>query len=444
MRPAALAAAAALLGACSGNVGTLAISLTTAPGSTVLDGVQTLRLTITDPHTVTTAERNGDGFDIVLDLPATGAAGAVIVDGLDADGNLVATGASPPFPVGAIDARVVIYMAAPNSVGVAPLELDPARSELAGGSLSYGAILAGGRDAAGAPSDAVAIYNAYDHTFATGMAMPAPRAGLALGIGSGTAVYLFGGSDASGQPTASMWRFDTGVAPNGLYTDYGDKAGFARAGQLALPIGGDRFLISGAPPAVLSGIDGVATARTELASLPAAGATVLASDGVETTVFAGAGAGTGVARFRDDAFDTPDLPGAARTGDAVVALPGGKVGVVCGGAAFPDALRIDAATEVAETFPGVPATPRTGCAAAATSRYLVIAGGTLDSGEVSGSADIYDAATLAPVGTAQLAVPRTGALALPLPNGQILIAGGLDATGAPVATLELFTPAPDE
>jgi len=37
-------------------------------------------------------------------------------------------------------------------------------------------------------------------------------------------------------------------------------------------------------------------------------------------------------------------------------------------------------------------------------------------------------------------VPRTHAVAHALPNDQILIAGGLDAAGAPVGTLELFTP----
>jgi len=88
----------------------------------------------------------------------------------------------------------------------------------------------------------------------------------------------------------------------------------------------------------------------------------------------------------------------------------------------------------------VPATPRTDCAAAATSRHLVIAGGTgaLDSVEV------FDATTLALVATATLTVPRTGASALALPNGQVLIAGGTDGSGAPIETLELFTPEPSE
>jgi hypothetical protein len=59
---------------------------------------------------------------------------------------------------------------------------------------------------------------------------------------------------------------------------------------------------------------------------------------------------------------------------------------------------------------------------------------------VVATADIYDAMTLARVATAPLVVPRTDAEAVALPNGQILIAGGRDANGLPIGTLELFTP----
>ena len=436
---AALAALAALgLAACNGNVGTLAVSLTTAPGSHLLDNVQTLRLTITNPHTVATAQRTSSGFDISVDLPATGVSGSLIVDALDGSGQLIATGASPPIPVGAIDAKVVVYMAAPNTVGAAPVGLSVARSELGVGVLGYGAIFAGGADASGAPSDTVEIYNAYDHSLVSGMALPDPRAGLAVGIGAGSAAYLFGGRDASGQPTATVWRFDTTIAPSGAYADFGDKAGFQRADQLAVDVGNDQFLISGTPAAELSGLDGSTVARSEVASLPAAGASVLANDGTQAALFVGP---SGVVRFHGDAFDMPSIPDAARAGATVVALPGGKLGVVCGGA---DAVRVDGETAAVDTFPNVPATPRTGCAAAATPRDLVIAGGTLASGAVSDAVEVFDAATLAPIATAQLGVPRTGATAIALANGQVLIAGGTDAAGAPIATLELFTPASDE
>jgi hypothetical protein len=415
------------LAGCNGAVGDVTIGLTTAPGSTVLDSVQTLRLTITNPRQVTTVTRTDHGFDIVLDLPADGVTGAVIVEGLDASGARVAVGQSPPFPFGGIDAHIVIYMAAPNTVGVAPVMLTPARSELGIGALGYGAIISGGRDASGAATDDVAIYNAFDHSLIGGLALPEKRIGQAIGAGANNVAYMFGGLDDAGQPTGTLWRFDTNAAPKGSYADFGDKPGFSRADAIAVPYGGDKFLVSGMPAAELSGPSGSVVARTEVGSLPPAGASVPATDGVATAIFAG---DTGIVRFRDGAFDT--LDGTARSGGSVTALPGGKIGVVCGG----PTLRIDAATGAIETF----AThAEVGCAVAATSRHLVIAGGSA-TGTVSGTVEIDDATTLQPVATAALAVPRTGATAIALANDQVLIIGGTDAAGAPIATLELFTP----
>jgi hypothetical protein len=431
-----LAAAAA----CNGQVGTLSVSLTTAPGSTVLDNVQTLRLVITNPHQVTTAERTAGGFTIALDLPASGASASLIVDGLDASGQVVATGKSPGFPVGAINATIVIYMAPPNSIGAAPVGLAPARFGVAAGALNYGVIFAGGVGAAGLASDAVAIYNTYDHSITDGKPLPAPRSSLALGVGAGTAVYLFGGRDDTGVATATFWRFDTGVAPAGAYSDFGDKAGFGRADAIALPIGNDQFLLSGSPAAELSGLDGSVVTRGEVATLPAVGTTLVATDGITTTMFVGAAVGAGgLARFRRGTFDLPDVPGAARLGHAVTTVPGGKI-VIAGDNGYPDALRVDAATAAIEVFANTPPIPVSNPAIAATSRHLIIAGGTPLAGGVSPVADVYDATTLAYLVSLPLVVPRTGATAIPLGNDQILIAGGIDAAGSPIETIELFTP----
>ncbi|MGE5180539.1 MAG: hypothetical protein ACM31C_00685 [Acidobacteriota bacterium] len=418
---------AAVLAACNGTSGTLAVSLATAPGSTVLDSADTLELILTNPHRVTTAHRGSGGFSIELDLPATNTTSSLIVDAFDASGALVATGASPAFPLGAIDAKVVIYMAAPDSIAAAPIALAPARSDVGTGTLAYGALFAGGRDASGAASDAVAIYNTYDHSLVAGMALPAARAGLVVGIGANDIAYLFGGSDASGAATDTLWRFDTNIAPNGAYVDYGDKAGFARADQLALPLGSDTFLVTGAPPAELSGLDGSLAPRSELAALPAAGATVLGTDGTVTTILAGA---AGIVRFRTDMFDT--LAAADQTGAAVTALPGGRVLVACGAGG---GVVVDAATGGMQPV-AIPMTPRTGCALAATSRHLLVVGGA--------TAELYDATSLAYSMTIPLVAARTSARAVPLPNDQILIASGVDASGAPVDTLELFTPEPVE
>lgn len=427
----ALLVGLALAAGCAGETGVITVELATAPGSTLLDNVRTLRLVITNPQTVVMAERSADGFDLALDLPATGDVAAIVVDGMDASGAVIATGASPRFAFGAITGRVVVYMAAPDSVGVAPVALEPARTEVGIGALPYGAIFAGGSVAGGAPSDAVQIYNAFDHSLGSGMPLPSPRAGLAVGVGS-FGVYLFGGRDTANTATATLWRFDTTMAPAGAYFEYGDKAGFARADQRLVPLGDEHFLVTGTPASELLGLDGSMIVNDDVASLPGASASLTATDGTSVAMFVGP---EGVVRCRRSGCEPLELPG--RTDGELVALPGGKVAIVCG---TTTALRVDAASGAADPFDGVPTVAKTGCAAAATSRHLVIAGGTGPAG-VEGVVEIYDAATLAPVATRALAVPRTGSRAIALPNGQVLIFGGTDAVGAPISTLELFTPA---
>ena len=362
-----------LLAACNGTVGTLSVTLTTAPGSTLLDGAQTLNLTITNPHQVTTATRGAHGFTIDLQMPATTATGSIIVEALDASGTRIAAGESPPVPFGAVDATI-------------------------------------------------AIYNAFDHSLTGGLALPAARSGVAVGVGANNQVYLFGGSDDAGTPTGTAWRFDTNAAPNGAYTDFGDKAGFARADAALVPLGNDHFLITGNPAAELNGLGGTVAAHTEIASLPAAGASLVGTDGIVTSVFAG---DTGIVRYRNATFDTLDTT--PRTGAAVVALPTGKLAVVCG----PSPVLVDPATGA---LTPLTITAPAGCGAAATARHLVIA--------ADATAQVFDATTLAPIAQPALVAPRTSPNLIALPNGQVLIAGGTDTSGKPIATLELFTPEP--
>ncbi|CAN5429371.1 hypothetical protein BH11MYX1_BH11MYX1_15270 [soil metagenome] len=429
-------ALAAVLGmGCTASVGTIDVSLVTAPGSTVMTNVATLRFVLTDPRIEQTANRGSDGtFKLDVQFDATDTQGAIIVDGMDANGIVIANGATPPFPLNGASASVAVYMAAPNSIAAAPTVLTPARSAVGTAALSYGVVFAGGLRGDGTTSDATAIYNAFDHTLTAGIALPAPRSGLAVGLGSrGAYVYTFGGSDSSGVATDTLARFDITVSPAGAITDLGSFSGLARSGQTAISVGDENLLVTGTPAATINGNALTVTARDGIASLPASGAAVTGSDGVAAAIFADA---SGVTRFRKNQFDTLDLPMAARDGASVATLAGGKVGVMCGG---PDLIRIDAAAGTAETFPSLPIEPRTGCAVASTTRYLVIAGGSNAVGVVP-TVEIYDAASLALVATQPLVVPRTRATATPLRNGQILIAGGLDATGTPIETLELFTP----
>lgn len=413
--------ALACLAACDGTSGTLSISLATAPG-TNLDAVQTLRVTVTNPMRTYSVPRTSDGFDLDLDLDATGEQSALLVDGLDASGVAIAAGASPAFPLAPLEGRIVIYMAAPNSIAAAPQMLDPPRADLGAGALSYGAILVGGTLANGAPSDAVSIYNVYDHSLVAGLPLPLPSSSPVVGVGALGIVYILGGSN--------LWRFDTSVAPAGAYNNFGDKPGFARFGETAVPIGEDQFILTGSPPAELFGLSGMITARTDVTSLPPDATSLLASDGAITAIFVGA---DGVRKLRMNTITELSIANAARPDPSVVTLQSSRVGVFCG-----DVVRIDPVAGTGELI--ATNEPRTGCAAAVTAKHVVVAGGKTAAGIVS-TAEIYDASSLQLLATQPLVVPRANATAIPLANGQVLIAGGRDANELPVAMLELFTPA---
>ena len=425
---------AAGLAACGGTTGTLAVDLVTAPDSHVLDAVQRLRLTLTEPHQVVEVVRGAAGFDVALELDATSAAGALIVEGFDAGGALVACGRSPELPLGGINASIAVYVAAPRSIALAPAALSGALSGVAGVAVSFGAVLAGGagEPGAAAATTAIAAYSAFDHTLSPGVPLPAPRAGLAIGATTASSVYLFGGSDAAGAPTGTLWRFDATAAPMGSMNPISDQASFARAGQGLVPIASDHYLVTGAPPLDLQ--IGTVTARTDVASLPAAGTEVVPGDGNPTAIFAG----PGLLRYRGGQFDALGGDAGANLGPgaATVLLPDGRIGVF-GGSPGPDALVVDAATGAVTAVAGALSVARQFPAAAATSRYVVVAGGSDAAGAPIATADVLDAATLARVATLPIR-GQIGGFALALPDDQVLIGGGAPAAAA----LELFTPEP--
>lgn len=427
-----IALALLALAACEGQSGTLQLGLVTAPGSTVLDDVTLLRVTVTEPREVFEARRTDTGFELAFDLEATGAAGQLVVEGFDDAETLRATGMSPPFPIAAIDAGIDIYMAPPLSIGRAPLEITP-RGQIALAPLPYGAALVGGALADGGVSDAMTIYNAYDHSIAAGDPLPEGRVGPALGVDTASGIYIFGGGSTAAPQTGTLWRFDTTAPPAGVYAELGDQPALARTGEVAVDVGLNRFVVTGEPAFVLAG--GLVTERPEAHRLSSRAAVTVDTDNQRIAIFLGA---DGIVRFRDDAFDV--LAGTAPADAALAGLPGGKV-IAIGGtvadAPTRDALVIDAMAGTVTTLPLALEIARARATAAATSRHLVVIGG-VDAADVPiGSAEIFDAVSLAHLATVAVE-PRDTAFALELPNDQILIGGGI----APSGILELFTPPP--
>jgi len=408
----ALFAVLALVG-CQDQSGTIELGLITAPGSTIIDRIERLRVTITEPReTFETVRTASGGFDLGLEVEATGGPGQLVLEGFDASDTLVATGSSPSFSVNAIDAKILIYLAAPMSIEPAPVVLSPARELSAAGSLTYGAILVGGRDPATlAALDAVVVYNAFLHSVTVGLPLPAPRIGIALAIGAADSVYLFGGRDAVGAPAGTLWRFDTSVPPNGAYSVIADDASNARSGAVMVPLGTERFLVSGSP--VLDVGTTMVLTRTDLASLPPGGAGVVGPDGVATAVFAGP---AGITRFRDNAFGS--LSADPHTDARAVTLPDRSI-LIAGGSA--GAVRVNVVTGDLTSVPLL-AVACSAPEAVATVRHVVIACG--------GMTYVFDAGDLTLLAT----IPTAGTSLAALPNGQVLMLRGSE--------LALFTPPP--
>lgn len=428
-----------------GATGTFSLELVTAPGSTVLDGVTFARLTLSDPYTVVESARGGDGkFHLEMEVEAYGPPAQVTFEGIDAGGSLVVWGRSGVLPLGAFDANVRIYVAAPDTLAAAPVALDPPRTDMGIARFGFGVLMVGGVGAGDVLLDRTEIYDIYAHELIPGDEAPAPRARPVVGAGVTGNAYLFGGRGAEGD-TGSVWVFNSNIEPEGAWSQSNDMPEFARSGVSITPVRADAYVITGDPPLVLDGlVDGLAEIQN---APPLSGtATTVQREDVVRAVFAGAGTGTdGLVTLDDSGFtDQLGVAGAARVGhgavirrDATVLLLGGSLDGTLDATGF----LIDPTASSFMSVGELLATPRSGAAIGGNGEYAIVAGGRDAGGNLLADAEIIDLGTLSRRTTLPLLVPRTGAIAAPLPTGQIMILGGVDAAGAPVGTIEIFTPA---
>ncbi len=445
MRVRSLAALLACAAGCQGAVGTIDLQIVTAPGSTVMDDVQHIRLTLTNPDKVIEADRVGGSFDLQLEVNAHGQNGQVYFEGFDAGDTLVASGRTAPLPIGAVDETVKIYVAPPVSLQEAPVTMPTALSERGASRLTYGVLYAGGRDASGAPSDEAVIYNVYDHALQAGEPLPAARAGPSVMTASYGRVIIFGGEDDTGAPSADGWEFDTNVAPAGAYTPMSTQSTLARAGARAVPIDTDAFMVLGDPLVYIDAIANSAAPFDGADPLDGAAVSVILGGRVYTLI-AGADAGvTGATlRIANEFRELPNAPAElSRTGHDAALLPDGTILIVGGatGAGIQaSGIRYDVAQDQFTVIADMLETPRNDAAVAATDDYVVVAGGTDETGTVVGTAEVFDATTLDRVAVLPMVVPRTLATARRMANGQVIVTGGVNANGAPTDVIELFTP----
>ncbi len=428
-----LALATVALAACNASTGTLTLQLATAPGSTLLSSIERVELTLTNPPAVFEAERTDDGLDIAFEIEAVETDGSIYIQGFDANDATVAVGQSPPFPLGGSDGRVIIYVAPPYSILQAPVDLLPPRSLVGGSEILYGAALAGGVDADGVASTSMVIYNIYDHTVSEGEEMPVARVAPTLAANDFATIYVAGGLDENGAATSTLFRFQSNIAPRGSYSNVEAYPGLESSGERAIQLGPDTFFVTGAQPALLAA--STMTPITSLADVPPTATAALTAAGEPVAVFVR----EGTVGFYDAnaTIGEVTLP-SVDTGRAIVAGNEQGTVIVVGGSSR-EAIVVSLASQSAVARADVLSVARRSPTVAATARHILVANGVDENGAVIGTADILDRATLALITTVPLD-PRLGAVALPMPNDQILIAGGEYPGDVANGLIELFTP----
>ncbi len=426
---------------CTDTVGTVTIELAADPSSDLLERLQSVQVKLSNPPQVANAERNSNGtLSLQLEVDARGEIGNLSLEAFDRSNQLIGVAHSPPLPISAIDGLLTLHVAPPLSMSNARNVMDSVRTEMAVTALSFGAIMVGGRTTDGSVSSAVVVYNVYNHDFQIGKDLPLARAQSAIFSGASNRIYLFGGTNSAGNPLARATGFNTTVAPAGSYVELTTTDSLARSGATAVSIGPDLGIVGGGTAVV---VDGIAQKATELPGAFILNGTLTQSKDIVLAVGAGT-ATTGAARVNSQSVTEISAPAQAqRTGHRAVTLGGDDVLIIGGSVdnmTCTDGLRYLAASDEFTVVTDLLPIGRNQPAVAVSDRYIIVAGGMDQNGDIYPSVDVIRASDLSPVATLALTVPRTDAHAIALANGQVLIAGGRDLNGDPIAILELFTP----
>ncbi|MBI5479632.1 MAG: hypothetical protein HY906_12285 [Deltaproteobacteria bacterium] len=453
-----------LLGACAacGKNPVISLEIVTPTGEDTVAGATRLRVRNATPATENEISLVG-GAEITLDLSDVTAGGdstTVTVDALDDAGTVLAHGSTPPFNLLPAESFLRIYVGRTGAVGEAPGALAAGRTDVGLATMAgLGALIVGGADASGAPVAVTTVYNEYLHQVAQAADIGAARAGVTVFEASDSVVVAFGGRTAGGV-SSLMEVFDPWQGYTGVWVAYSAEgvASLARAFAPAAVLT-DGVLCAGgtdgadAPLAsavtMVAGDAPLATALTSPLAAARAGHTVTPQlDGGAALIYGGAVATDAPVAERyspgTQTFTPLDLDAALmRSRHSATLLGDGRVAIIGGvdaaGAARADVIVV-AADGTAALYEAVLQTPRARHTATLVGGAILVAGGADDAGTLA-DAEVVETTTFTVAGTAPLRGARAGHAPVLLASGTVLIAGGVDGDGAPLARLELYTPA---
>lgn len=451
------------LSGCGGKKGSLKLNIVVSPiDDPFFDSTQ-VRVTIgTNQKTATVTQGK---FSMKLDFKPLKDPAPIVVECLDAQGNVVASGKTPSLPlVAGTSTEIAVWVARSGKIVPAKAALPAPRTDLAATTVTgLGALFAGGRDATGGPTGSTVVYNIYTHDIIETTATTTARAGAVATGATGARAMVFGGSTmgTAGSyeaPVATAELFDPTVG-NGLWTPLPVEPTDARSFANVVVLGSGSALVSGGLSATGQRLGTAAflqtagTARLTAISTPMAaprfGHAVAAAkfpDGDGALLFGGLGSDSGAVaeRLVGQSFSSYDLGIPNRDFASATPLPDGSL-LITGGKSSTgvesSAIHVIPSTPPLVTvLDGLLSVPRQHHTTTLAGDNVLVCGGDNDAGTVHGSCDLITAGTLQRKAVLNLSIARTKHAAVPLETGPVLIAGGVGTDGKPLAILDVYTP----
>ncbi|HTX46007.1 MAG TPA: choice-of-anchor D domain-containing protein [Solirubrobacteraceae bacterium] len=303
--------------------------------------------------------------------------------------------------------------------------------------------------------------------------MSSKRVGAAAAV-SGGKVFIAGGSAGTGTPPTTIDEYDPTTTSQGTFKTLTAQLTTARQFGYAAPLPGGKVLFGGGTNASAVDLDTaeifdpasgtdtpvtahMTTARREAWAAPLPNGSVLIGGGIDANNNI-----VDTAEIFDPTTQTftatPHQMVDALAGATATALPDGRVLIV--GGATSTTVPPSTAVELYDPTTGVFTkasdallVPRNGPLAVTLPDGQVLVAGGLSSAIsspaiVERSAEIFDPEDLSSQelptsGSTELTLARYAPVAATLPNGRVLIAGGGDASGNAFSTGELFESAPE-
>ncbi len=471
------------LAACGGKSGTLSLDIVVSPTDDPFADAASVRFTIGDSTNVDTETVTAGHFNLSVKQKPESTDGPVLVEALDAGGNVIAHGVTPSLQLSAMDqGPIAVWVGRPGKVATTSAAISvlttladgsqaatPApRTDMASTSVTgLGVLFCGGRDINGNALPTTAVYDVFTQAIINTSDMETARAGGLAGASTSVQAWAYGGAQSigigtTGTPQSTIELFDptTGLGvwaplptdaftarsfPNGAVLASGDTlitGGLdgngmpLNTGGLVNPSGAIRLTALATPMAAARSGHAVAAAHFSdgdgaiLFGGLAAGSTLPVAERLVGQTFAAYSLGVTLPNLVDATATT--MP----NGDVLI-LGGqhddGTVSqggiVISPGVTPPTVTQLPTALSVA----------RVGHSATISGSVLVVCGGADGTGTAQGSCDILDTSSYAIQATVPLATPRRNHVSQLLETGDIVIAGGLGSDGKPTASIELFT-----